>query len=146
MTENSQSCAGCEIGRRTFLVQSAIVAAAAALAACGADSSTAPTISTGTTIKVSDFSSLSAVGGIATTSVGGAPIAVVRTGTSSFLVLSRVCPHQGSTVNQNGSGFLCPNHGARFDSNGTWTGGERTSSLHAYSSTYDAASGTITIS
>jgi len=48
-------------------------------------------------------------------------------------------------VNQNGSGFLCPNHGARFAADGTWIGGQPTSSLRSYATSYDAASGTLTI-
>ena len=63
----------------------------------------------------------------------------------SFVALSRVCPHQGSIVNVNGSGFLCPGHGATFTATGTWTGGQRTTNLHAYATSYDAASGVVTI-
>lgn len=157
--DTSASCSDCGtrpaaaepmsgIGRRTFLVQSAMVAAAAALAACGAVGGdvTAPSLSGTTTLKVSDYASLANVGGMALVTIDSSPIAVVRTGTSSFIALSRVCPHQGSTVNQNGSGFLCPNHGAQFSSTGTWVGGQQTSSLRSYSTTYDAAAGTISIS
>lgn len=157
--EQLSACAGCTAGsttsiddlpasvdRRGFLVQSAILAAAAALAACGASGdATAPTVAAGSTVKVSDYSSLSSVGGIAMVTVSGAPLAIVRTGTNSFLALSRVCPHEGTIVNQNGSGFLCPRHGAQFSQTGTWVGGQRTSSLHSYATTYDAASGTLTI-
>lgn len=136
------------IARRTFLVQSAMVAAAVALAACGAagTDATAPSLSGTTTLKVSDYPSLATVGGVALVTIASNPVAVVRTGTSSFVALSRVCPHQGSTVNQNGSGFLCPNHGAQFSSTGTWVGGQQTNSLRSYTTTYDAAAGTISIS
>jgi cytochrome b6-f complex iron-sulfur subunit len=138
--------AGGEIGRRTFLAQSALLAAAAALAACavGGDP-TAPDLSGQATITVSDYPALSNVGGIALVSIQSSPFAIVRTGTSSFVALSRVCPHQGSIVNQNGSGFLCPNHGAQFNSTGTWVGGQPTSSLHSYSTSYNATTGTLTI-
>jgi cytochrome b6-f complex iron-sulfur subunit len=138
---------GGEIGRRTFLAQSALLAAAAALTACvamGTDP-TAPSLSGQTTLKVSDYAALGTVGGIALVTIQGAPFAVVRTGTSSFVTLSRICPHQGSTVNQNGSGFLCPNHGAQFNASGTWIGGQSTSSLRSYATAYDATAGTITI-
>ena len=73
-------------------------------------------------------------------------MAVVRTGTNAFVALSRTCPHQGETVNISGSGFYCPGHGATFNSTGGWTGGQRTSNLHAYATQYDAASGQLTIS
>ncbi|MDB4884351.1 MAG: Rieske [2Fe-2S] iron-sulfur protein [Gemmatimonadetes bacterium] len=157
--ESSQSC-GCAsgavvhenehsrdgIGRRTFIAQSALMAASALLAACAAaDSSTAPTTVSSTSLKVSDYPALSSVGGIALFSVSGNPLAVVRTGSTSFVALSRICPHQGTIVNVSGTGFLCPNHGARFDASGTWIGGERTSSMRSYAAAYDSAAGTVTI-
>lgn len=136
-----------DISRRTFLAQSALVAAAAALAACavGADT-TAPNIPAGTTLKVSDFSTLGADNGVAVTTLSGAPVAVVRLSATSYVVLSRVCPHQGGIVNQNGSGFLCPNHGAQFTLSGQWKGGQRTTNLRSYATSFDAASGVLTIS
>jgi cytochrome b6-f complex iron-sulfur subunit len=138
--------AGGEIGRRTFLVQSALLAATAALAACSAGTDpTAPDLGGTSTLVVSDYPALSAVGGIALVSIQSSPFAVVRTGASSFVALSRVCPHQGSIVNQNGTGFLCPGHGAQFNASGTWVGGERTSSLRSYATAYDATTGTLTI-
>ena len=137
---------GGEIGRRTFLAQSALLAASAALAACAAGTDpTAPDLSGAATLTVSDYPALSAVGGIALVSIQSSPFAIVRTGSSSFVALSRVCPHQGSIVNQNGSGFLSPNHGAQFNASGTWIGGERTSSLRSYATTYNATTGTLTI-
>lgn len=138
--------AGGGIGRRTFLAQSALLAAAAALAACAAGGDlTAPTLDGQATISISNYPALATVGGIALVTIQSSPFAVVRTGTSSFVTLSRICPHQGSTVNQSGSGFLCPNHGAQFNSVGTWVGGQPTSSLRSYATTYDAAAGTLTI-
>ena len=73
-------------------------------------------------------------------------MAIVRTASASFVALSRVCPHQGGIVNPSGSGFQCPIHGAQFSSTGTWTGGQRTSSLHAYNTSYDAVTEVLTIS
>jgi cytochrome b6-f complex iron-sulfur subunit len=144
--ETASCAASCGIARRTFLVQSAMFAAAAALAACGASAdATGPTISGTTTVNVNSHTELATVGGIALVTVSGAPLAIVRTGASSFLALSRVCPHQGTLVNPSGTGFLCPNHGARFTSTGVWNGGQPTSNLHSYATTYDAATGTLTI-
>ncbi|MDB4877955.1 MAG: Rieske [2Fe-2S] iron-sulfur protein [Gemmatimonadetes bacterium] len=136
------------VARRTFIVQSALLAAAAALAACGVTAdATAPALpSSGNTINVSSYPSLSAVGGVAMLSIGNAPLAIVRTGSSSFVALSRVCPHQGGIVDQSGSGFQCPVHGARFSQTGQWTGGQGTSNLHAYATSYDAATGVLTVS
>ena len=137
------------VSRRTFIVQSAILAAGAALAACAAsDSTTAPAIPTSgssNVVNVSSYPTLANVGGIAMVNIGGAQLAIVRTGALSFMALSRICPHQGGTVQQSGSGFQCPVHGAQFSSSGTWVGGQRTSNLHAYITTYDATAGTLTI-
>lgn len=138
-------CAGC-MGRREFLSQSALLAAAAALAACGMDTVTSPSLNGSVDVTVSDYAALANVGGIALVTAGGAALAVVRTGASSFVALSRVCPHQGAIVNVSGNGFLCPGHGAQFTSTGAWTGGQRTSSLHAYTTSYNATSGMLTIS
>jgi cytochrome b6-f complex iron-sulfur subunit len=132
------------IGRRTFLVQTALLTAAAALAACGADLSS-PNIPAGTTVNVNNYASLASVGGVALVTVSGAALAIVRTGATTFVALSRVCPHEGGIVNQSGSGFLCPVHGAQFTATGTWQGGQRTSSLHSYATSYDSASGILTI-
>ncbi len=143
---NSQQSA---LGRRTFIVQSALLAAAAALAACsGGGEATAPvfTSSTPNTVDVNGYPALANVGGIAMVTVSGAQLAIVRTSATSFVALSRVCPHQGGTVQQSGSGFQCPVHGAQFSLTGQWTGGQRTSSLHSYTTSFDAASGMLSIS
>jgi len=134
------------IGRRAFVAQSTLMAVAALLAACGGADSTAPSLGAGASINVKDYSALSAVGGIALVTVSGARLAVVRTGTTNFLALSRVCPHQGGTIGVSGSGFRCPEHGATFDSTGKWTGGQSTSNMYAYATSYDAATGILTIS
>jgi cytochrome b6-f complex iron-sulfur subunit len=136
-----------EIGRRDFLARSALLAAAAALAACGVGAdTTAPNLGSDSSINVPDFASLSAVGGVALITVSGARLAIVRTGASSFAALSRICPHQGSVVNQSGAGFLCPNHGAQFSSTGQWVGGQRTTNLHSYPTSYDPSTGILSIS
>ena len=154
-TECGASC-GCADGadlmpvgidRRAFLVRGAMAAAAVALVSCGVgggSDATAPT-SVSATVKVSDYPALATVGGVALVTASGSPIAIVRTGSASFVALSRICPHQGATVNSNGSGFTCPRHGARFNSTGTWIGGQSTSSLRSYPTGYDDSSGTITI-
>lgn len=143
---NSNICGNC-IGRREFISASVLTAAAAALAACSASGGgdvTGPS-SVGLTLKLSDYPTLASVNGVALISANGSPIAVVRTGASTFVALSRICPHQGSTVNLVTNGFLCPNHGASFTLNGTWTGGQRTSNMRSYTTTYDSAAGTIAI-
>ena len=137
------------IGRRTFLVQSGIMAAIAALNACGSLGGadvTAPNVPANSTITVSDYPSLATVGGVAMITLGGAQLAVVRSGTSDFIALSRVCPHQGGIVNLLHNDFVCPRHGATYDLTGQWIGGQRAGNLHQYTTSYDATSGTLTIS
>lgn len=137
------------IGRRTFLVQSGILAAIAALNACGGLSAgdvTQPSLPANSSIKVGDYPTLANVGGVALLSLGGAPIAIVRTSTTDFLALSRVCPHQGGLITVSGNDFVCTRHGATFNLNGTWIGGQRTSNMRQYTTSYDATSGTLTIS
>jgi Rieske Fe-S protein len=122
-----------------------MAAAAAALAACGGSTSVTAPSSVGLSVKVSDYATLATIGGVALVNANGSPIAVVRTGATTFVALSRVCPHKGTTVNVTANGFLCPNHGAAFNSTGTWTGGERTSNMRSYTTTYDSVTGTISI-
>ena len=139
---------GTHIDRREFLAKSGMTALAAALAACGlSNSPTAPgSLSQPVTITLSDHPSLANVDGVAFVSdTNGNPLAVVRTATSTFVALSRICPHAGSTVNSASFGFLCPGHGAEFDFSGHWLGGQRTSSLTSYPTQYNAAAGTVTI-
>lgn len=135
------------LDRRGFLTHSMLAAAALALAACGGDSitsSSSPT-SVGSSIKVADYSALSAVGGIALVTLSGASLAIVRTGTDTYIALSRSCPHEGAIVTASSSGFTCPRHGARFSTTGAWQSGQRTSSMRSYTTTYDVTTGTLTI-
>jgi Rieske Fe-S protein len=141
----SDACGAC-LGRREFLAKSAMfAAAAAALSACGLTDATGPQLSSSVDITVADHPSLATVGGIALVTAGGERLAIVRTGATSYVALSRVCPHQGATVGVNGSGFRCPEHGATFNSTGTWTGGEHTSNMHAYSTSFNATTGVLTV-
>lgn len=146
------SCASCAsasgepvVDRLTFLKQSAAAIAALALAACGASSLTAPSTLSSTTISLANNPALANVGGVVTMNVDGSPVAVVRESTTTFAAFSMICPHQGSTVRPQGSGFYCSGHGAMFTLTGQWTGGQRTSNLRSYPATYDAAAGTVTI-
>jgi nitrite reductase/ring-hydroxylating ferredoxin subunit len=141
----TESDAPVTVGRRQFLSASLMAAAAAALAACASVTDSTSPSSVSLTLKVSDYAALANVGGVALVSANGSPLAVVRTGASTFVALSRICPHQGTTVNQTSGGFLCPNHGAQFNQTGTWIGGQRTSNMRSYATQYDSVTGTLTI-
>lgn len=135
------------LDRRRFVSRAVAAAAAALLAACGTagvDAITSP-LSGKLTVTLSQYPALATVGGVAVVSSGSSRVAVVRTGQSAFVALSLVCPHEGSTISASSSGFVCPRHGARFDLNGTWTGGQRTNSMRSYATQYDATAGTLTI-
>ncbi len=149
-------CGGCDGGealtaesavdRRSFLVQGAVSAALLALAACSLDA-TAPNFgkSIGPSINVADYPELASTGGVLLAGLNGRPVAIVRTGDTSFLALSRICPHQGGTIGTYGSGFACPVHGARFDQSGHWTGGQPTTNMRTFSTSYDVSTDTLTI-
>lgn len=132
------------ITRRQFVVRGAVASVAIMLAGCGGGGLTAPS-GVNLTVNIADYPALATVGGVAYVDANGNPLAIVRVGSAQFDVVSRICPHQGGTVSSNGNGFTCPNHGARFADDGTWVGGQPTSSLTSYSSTFDAGSGTLTI-
>ena len=145
------ACLGCAgsvqgLDRRAFLGRGALAAAALLLAGCSTGGGGgSPTLSGSFTVNVASYPALATVGGVAlVTSSGGYPVAVVRT-SSGYLALSRICPHQGATVGTSGSGFRCPQHGATFAIDGTWTGGERTSSMRQLASSFDASTGILTI-
>jgi len=148
-------CGGCQCGsaqaqpisivRRDFVMRAAAALAAVALAACGSDSLTSPSSVTSTTLTLANYPALSSVGGVATVTVDNVPLAIVRTSSTTFAAFSRICPHQGATIDVTSGGFQCPRHGATFDKNGNWIGGERTSDLVEYPVTYNAAAGTLTV-
>jgi cytochrome b6-f complex iron-sulfur subunit len=149
-----ETAAGGGMSRRTFLTQGALAAIAVALAACGGDSPVAPSIDSNT-IHLADHPALGSVGGVAFVTLVKVPLAVVRTGDSSFVALARPCPHQGPLVNTSSSGFTCPRHGARFSITGEWVGGPAETvktfeglqqrNLRSYPVQYEPGTGTLTI-
>ena len=119
--------------RKSFLSQVGIGAAALLLPACiGGLASCAKT----TTNPKVDFTLDTATGALS--SNGGFLVSnnviVARTNTGTFIAVAAACTHQGTTINYNASGnkFICPNHGAQFDSNGTVTQGPASTSLTKY--------------
>ena len=146
---SAAACATCggayDLDRRTFLSAATLAAVAAVLQSCGIP--TAPSGGAGGpfTVRVADFSALAVTGGVARVDNNGSPTALVRTGATSFTALSMVCTHQGTTIDITSVGFTCPNHGARFGKDGGWQGGQVTSNLSTFATTFDAVAGTVTI-
>jgi cytochrome b6-f complex iron-sulfur subunit len=143
-TEDATPLPPC-VTRREFMIRGSLTGLAIMLAGCSAgDGPTAPS-SVNLTLNISDYPALASAGGVAYVDASGNPLAVVRLDANTFDALSRVCPHQGGTVNSNGSGFTCPVHGARFSETGTWVGGQSTSNLTTYPTQFDASTGVLTI-
>ena len=138
--QRSGACASC-ISRRAFLADAATVAAVAALfAACG-DSPVEPP-SGQVQVKVGDFPGLATMNQLVL--IDGKR-AAKRTGTASFVAWSRLCTHEGTPVDISGSGFMCPNHGSRFDNDGDVTLGPATQALQQLTTSYAAATDMLTI-
>jgi len=145
------SCAARGLTRRAFLAETTMAAVAAALtSACGNGIFGAGGGGGGgpvdLTVTLANFAALGTVGGIARVDGNsGNPVAAIQSPAGTYRAFSMVCPHAGTTINIQGSGFRCPNHGATFTGTGTWTGGQRTSNLTELTVAYDAAAGTIHI-
>jgi Rieske Fe-S protein len=149
MAGDGPHCTGCAaLDRRAFLARTALAGVAAFLSACAAGGDAmAPSFKGPLTVVPADFAVLAAIGGIARVDGGqGSPVAVVRVSDTQYAAFSLVCPHQGATVNIAGAGFRCPQHGAQFASDGSWTGGQSTSNLRALSTAFNPATGELTIS
>ncbi|MGI8510870.1 MAG: ubiquinol-cytochrome c reductase iron-sulfur subunit [Gemmatimonadaceae bacterium] len=146
---------GASVDRREFVTRGALAAVGALLAsACGGGGGgnvTGPGNPGGGlkgsfSVQVSSFPALTSVGGIARVDSGqSTPVAAVRTSDTAFAAFSLICPHFGCTVGITTGSFVCPCHGARFAANGHWTGGQPTGNLSAYNTSYDAATGMLTI-
>lgn len=140
---------GCAVSRRAFL-GGTMMGVAALLAACGdgqigAGNPLGTDPGVATVIRLADYPALAQVGGIARVSASGGAVAVVHVSQGTYAAFSLRCPHQGTTVNIASGAFICPNHDARFNAAGQWTGGQRTSSLVSVPVTYDAAAGTLAL-
>jgi len=137
-----------QIGRREFVTRSSMGLGALLLAACQAGINTAP-LSGSVVVPVANHPALANVGGIVRISESSTPIALERTGTSTFVAYSLICPHQGGTVEvvaNTSIPFQCPVHGSLFNASGQNVGGQATSGLSTYTTTYDAATNSVTIS
>lgn len=149
----SSGCDSC-VSRRDFLGRVALVAGAIIAAGCGVAGDltgvgSGPLPGGSVTIKLSDYSGLATVGQpveIRTSSGVLTGVAAVRTATNSFIALGMACTHQGTKVNIVGQSFDCPNHGARFASNGNVTNGPATRALAQRTVVFDATNQTLTVS
>ncbi len=122
--------------RKKFLAQVGIGAAALLVPACmGGLSSCKKTDTNPTkdfTVDVSS-GSLANNGGFMVSN----GVIIARTNSGSFLAVAAACTHEGTNINYNPSGnnFICPNHGAQFDSTGNVTQGPASNNLTRYNTT-----------
>ena len=142
------SCKDC-VNRRDFLAKTALAAALVVVDGCG-DGQIGPkaaTLGSGVTVRLTDFPQLANIG----TLVGITPDrALVRTSTTTFLGLSKICTHQGCITDIQNNEFVCPCHGSTFSSDGSVIRGPNISSppispLDQLATTYDAVTGTVTV-
>ncbi len=87
-------------------------------------------------VTVSAFPALARAGGVVNLgTVKGRPVAVVGLGKNSYRAVSLVCTHQGTTVQQSGAIWKCPNHGSQFKLDGTFISGPAGRALSTVKST-----------
>ena len=153
--------------RRTFCSRTCSAAAATAmggalgivLQSCGGGSSPTspggsgtsalPTVAgsaSGGTVQVTidAGSPLAAPGSVALVRAGAASLLVARTGSDTFTALSSTCTHEGCAITAYvGQTFVCPCHGAEFDSAGLVISGPARTPLPQYSTEFDGTVLTI---
>lgn len=130
------------MNRKEFITQVGVGALAALAPLCLSGLSSCK--KTDTTATKVDFTVDTSSGQLATN--GGYIISngviVARTMSGNFLAVSVACTHEGATVNYNSSAnnFVCPRHGAQFNSAGAVTMGPAQSSLTKYNTTLTGTS------
>ena len=89
-------------------------------------------------------SPLASVGGAALVESVAGVFLISRTADASFTAVDAVCTHQSCTVTGiDGTNYVCPCHGSRYDRNGRVVAGPATASLRQYPTSF--ASGVVTI-
>jgi Rieske Fe-S protein len=152
------SCQDC-LNRRDFLAKSALAAAALVVAEGCGDGQIGPSIphSTGgdpnvpvspsVTVRLANVPALATVGVLVDI---GSQRALVRTGPSTFLGLSRICTHQGCDTDVRNNQLECPCHGSLFSANGSVLRGPNISSppiapLSQLAAIFDPVANTVTV-
>ncbi|MBL7997207.1 MAG: Rieske (2Fe-2S) protein [Candidatus Kapabacteria bacterium] len=145
--------------RREFFIKAASMlgvavsatSVATLLASCEEDTikNSGQTIS----VDISGDKALETVGGVVAKTIGGNSTVVVRASESEYVVLSRVCSHQGCTVSVPANAserIVCPCHLAEFnpltgaqvkEPNASGTRGP----LKRYASSYNPSTKTLTV-
>ena len=137
------------VSRRDFLVKSSAALAVTALWGTGClGSSITDPLTSPVTVNLADYPALATIGTAVKVWAGHkTPVGIIQSSAGAFEAFSLTCPHQGEVVSV-GSGpapFGCPGHGAQFNVNGQWTGGQQTGNLTRYAVSVNATAGTLTI-
>jgi nitrite reductase/ring-hydroxylating ferredoxin subunit len=97
-------------------------------------------------VQVSTTSALANVDSAALVESIAGVFLVARTSATTFTVIDATCTHEGCTVNGvNGSIYVCPCHGSRYNRNGQVVNGPAKASLRQYSASFANDILTITV-
>lgn len=120
-----------DLSRRTLLAGLCGVAVATMTDLPADASDTVKKLSDGRiSVRVRDIAALKEVGSSVRVGVfQGQPVALARTGPSSFIAFSLLCPHQQFRVQKDGEGWICKAHGSKFEANGDLNFGPATTGL-----------------
>jgi cytochrome b6-f complex iron-sulfur subunit len=89
-------------------------------------------------------SALNAVGGAVLVESTAGVFLVSRSADAAFVAIDAVCSHQSCTVTSaEGTSYVCPCHGSRYDRNGRVLNGPAVAALRQYPTTFSA--GVVTI-
>ncbi len=137
------------LGRREFLIKSALVAGGLVLTLSGvAKASSLLSPFADVVVAIDAKSPLNKVGGSTIVGSTAGKIIILRTGDESFVAFSAKCTHKGTTVQYDAAKkqFVCPNHGSRFDtSDGKVLEGPADNPLPSYPAKGTATSVTVTV-
>jgi cytochrome b6-f complex iron-sulfur subunit len=85
------------------------------------------------TVTIDAGSPLAAVGSVALVRTASGDLLVAHTAQDSFTALSATCTHQGCGITAySGQTFVCPCHGAQFDTSGRVLSGPAPTALRQY--------------
>jgi cytochrome b6-f complex iron-sulfur subunit len=110
----------------------------------GSSAESLPTISgtvsgNAVALTIDAGSPLAAVGSVALVRSSAGSYLVARTGPDTFSALSSACTHQGCAITgHSGQTFVCPCHGAQFDSSGRVVAGPAPTALRQYATRFAA--------
>jgi Rieske Fe-S protein len=120
------------VSRRTFLAGACGLFALSGVQALPASANSAvKKLANGKlSVQLSKVGALAQVGGsVRIGIIKGNPVAITRTGTSSYIAYSLRCPHQGVPVKKTDTGWRCEAHGSEFEADGDLVLGPATTRL-----------------